>query len=210
MSRIWRASDLKPHLAESFKLSADPQFVEKVRGGVGLNLSPLETAVVLCTCEKSQIQALDRTALILPLLPGTPARAANDFRRHGATNLCAALDVASGLVISDLPERHRAAEFRRLLNLIEHSVPAYLEVHVIVDNSSTHETLAIHRGLRHPRLVFHFTPTCSSWPNLVERWFAELAGRWNDGPQSFVWGKSADEILGNLAADCQRINDSGH
>jgi transposase len=234
VSRIWRAFGLKPHLAESFKLSADPQFVEKVRDIVGLYLNPPEAAIVLCVDEKSQIQALDRTAPILPLLPGTPMRATHDYRRHGTTNLYAALDVASGLVISDLTERHRAAEFRRFLNLIEHSVPAHLEVHVIVDNSSTHKTPAIHRWLvRHPRFVFHFTPTYSSWLNLVERWFAELTERWlrrgahrstkelvasirtwierwNDDPGPFVWHKTADEILGNLAAYCQRINDSGH
>jgi Integrase core domain. len=234
VSRIWRAFGLKPHLAESFKLSADPQFVEKVRDIVGLYLNPPEAAIVLCVDEKSQIQALDRTAPILPLLPGTPLRASHDYCRHGTTNLYAALDVASGLVISDLTERHRAAEFRRFLNLIEHSVPAHLEVHVIVDNSSTHKTPAIHRWLvRHPRFVFHFTPTYSSWLNLVERWFAELTERWlrrgahrstkelvasirtwierwNDDPRPFVWHKTADEILGNLAAYCQRINDSGH
>jgi transposase len=234
VSRIWRAFGLKPHLAESFKLSADPQFVEKVRDIVGLYLSPPDAAVVLCVDEKSQIQALDRTAPILPLLPGTPLRATHDYRRHGTSNLYAALDVASGLVISDLTERHRAAEFRRFLNLIEHSVPAHLKVHVIVDNSSTHKTPASHRWLlRHPRFVFHFTPTYRSWLNLVERWFAELTERWlrrgahrstkelvasirtwierwNDDPRPFVWHKTADEILGNLAAYCQRINDSGH
>jgi transposase len=134
---------------------------------------------VLCCDEKSQIQALDRTAPILPLLPGTPARATHDYRRCGTTNLYAALDVASGWVISDLTERHRSEEFRRFLNLVNRNVPAELAVHVIVDNSSTHKTPAIHRWLvRHPRFTFHFTPTYSSWLNLVERWFAELTERW--------------------------------
>jgi transposase len=234
VSRIWRAFALKPHQLESFKLSNDPQFIEKVRDIVGLYLSPPDAAVVLCVDEKTQVQALERSAPILPLLPTTPARATHDYRRHGTTNLYAALDVASGLVISDLTERHRAAEFRRFLNLIDKNVPANLDVHVIVDNSSTHKTPTIHRWLlRHPRFTMHFTPTYSSWLNLVERWFAELTERWlrrgshrstkelvasirtwierwNDDPRPFVWHKTADEILGNLAAYCQRINDSGH
>ena len=234
VSRIWRAFGLKPHQLEHFKLSTDPLFIEKVRDVVGLYLNPPEAAVVLCVDEKTQVQALERTAPILPLLPTTPARATHDYRRHGTTNLYAALDVASGLVISDLTERHRAEEFRRFLNLIEHSVPAHLEVHVIVDNSSTHKTPAIHRWLlRHPRFTFHFTPTYSSWLNLVERWFAELTERWlrrgshrstkelvasirtwitgwNENPRPFVWHKSADQILESLAMYCQRISDSGH
>jgi len=234
VSRIWRAFGLRPHQLESFKLSTDPQFIEKVRDIVGLYLNPPEAAVVLCVDEKTQVQALDRTAPILPLLPGTPARATHDYRRHGTTNLYAALDVASGCVISDLTPRHRAEEFRRFLNLIERSVPEGLEVHVIVDNSSTHKTPAIHRWLlRHPRFSFHFTPTYSSWLNLVERWFAELTERWlrrgsqrstkelvasirtwitgwNANPRPFVWHKTSDEILESLAAYCERISDSGH
>ncbi len=234
VSRIWRAFGLKPHQLESFKLSTDPLFIEKVRDIVGLYLNPPEAAVVLCVDEKTQVQALDRTAPILPLLPGTPARATHDYRRHGTTNLYAALDVASGLVISDLTARHRSEEFRRFLALIDKSVPEGLEVHVIVDNSSTHKTPAIHRWLlRHPRFTFHFTPTYSSWLNLVERWFAELTERWlrrgthrstkelvasirtwtrlwNEEPHPFVWHKSADEILQSLAFYCQRISDSGH
>src|SRR2546425_11101195 len=140
VSRIWRAFGLKPHLSESFKLSPDPQFIDKVRDIVGLYLNPPDAAVVLCVDEKSQIQALDRTAPVLPLLPGTPSRRTHDYRRWGITNLYAALDVASGNVIADLTERHRAEEFRRFLNLIERSVPAHLDGHVIVDNSSTHKT----------------------------------------------------------------------
>jgi transposase len=234
VSRIWRAFGLKPHLAESFKLSPDPQFIDKVRDIVGLYLNPPDAAVVLCADEKSQIQALDRTAPILPLLPGTPQRRTHDYKRNGTTNLYAALDVASGNVIATLTDRHRAEEFRRFLNLIDKAVPAHLDVHVVVDNSSTHKAPTIQRWLlRHPRFTLHFTPTYSSWLNLVERWFAELTTKWlrrgthrsvkeltasirtwitnwNDDPKPFVWHKTADEILDSLAAYCQRITDSGH
>jgi len=234
VSRIWRAFGLKPHLVDSFKLSPDPLFIDKVRDVVGLYLNPPDAAVVLCVDEKSQIQALDRTAPILPLIPGTPERRTHDYRRHGTTNLYAALDVASGHVIADMTPRHRAEEFRRFLNLIDHHVPADLAVHVIVDNNATHKTPAIQRWLlRHPRFSLHFTPTYSSWLNLVERWFAELTNRWlrrgthrstqelvasirtwitnwNDDPKPFTWHKTADEILDNLANYCQRISDSGH
>lgn len=234
ISRIWRAFGLKPHLTESFKLSPDPQFIEKVRDIVGLYLNPPEAAVVLCVDEKSQIQALDRTAPVLPLLPGTPERRTHDYRRYGTTNLYAALDLASGNVIADLTARHRAEEFRRFLTLIDKTVPAHLDIHVVVDNSSTHKTPAIQRWLlRHSRFTFHYTPTYSSWLNLVERWFAELTSKWikrgthrsvkelvasirtwitnwNDDPKPFTWHKTADEILDNLAAYCSRISDSGH
>ena len=163
VSRIWRAFGLKPHLVDSFKLSPDPLFIDKVRDVVGLYLNPPDAAVVLCVDEKSQIQALDRTAPVLPLIPGTPQRRTHDYRRHGTTNLYAAFDVASGHVIADITPRHRAEEFRRFLNLIDHSVPADLDVHVIVDNNSTHKTPAIQRWLlRHPRFTLHFTPTYSS------------------------------------------------
>jgi transposase len=234
VSRIWRAFALKPHQIESFKLSPDPQFIDKVRDVVGLYLNPPEAAVVLCVDEKAQIQALDRSAPVLPLMPGVPARQPHDYVRNGTTNLYAALDVASGQVISEMTPRHRAEEFRRFLNLIDNSVPADLDVHVVLDNSSTHKTPSIQRWLvRHPRFTFHFTPTYSSWLNLVERWFAELSTKWikrashrsvrdlvasirtwianwNDHPKPFVWHKTADEILDSLAAYCQRINDSGH
>jgi transposase len=234
VSKIWRAFGLKPHLADSFKLSPDPQFIDKVRDIVGLYLNPPDAAVVLCVDEKSQIQALDRTAPVLPLLPGSPQRASHDYRRHGTTNLYAALNMASGLVISDLTARHRAQEFIRFLNLINRSVPEHLDVHLIVDNYSTHKTPAVQRWLlRHPRFTMHFTPTYSSWMNLVERWFAELTEkwlrrgthrsvreltasirtwieRWNDDPKPYVWHKSADEILDNLAEYCTRISNSGH
>jgi transposase len=234
VSRIWRAFGLKPHQTEAFKLSPDPQFIDKVRDIVGLYLNPPDAAVVLCVDEKSQIQALDRSAPVLPLLPGVPERHTHDYVRHGTTNLYAALDVASGQVIADTSPRHRAQEFRRFLDLIERSVPAQLDVHVVLDNSSTHKAPAIQRWLvRHPRFTLHFTPTYSSWLNLVERWFAELTTKWikraahrsvrdlvasirtwiatwNDNPRPYVWHKTADEILDSLAAYCQRISDSGH
>jgi transposase len=234
ISRIWRAFGLKPHLVDSFKLSPDPQFVDKVRDIVGLYLNPPEGALVLCVDEKSQIQALDRTQPVLALRPGLPERRTHDYVRHGTTNLYAALDVASGQVIADLTDRHRAQEFRSFLNLINRSVPDDLDIHVVVDNSSTHKTPEIKRWLlRHPRFTLHFTPTYSSWLNLVERWFAELTNKWlrrgthrstkeleraildwtdswNDNPRPFVWHKSADEILDTLATYCARISDSGH
>jgi transposase len=234
ISRIWRAFGLKPHRTEHFKLSPDPQFIDKVRDIVGLYLNPPDAAVVLCVDEKSQVQALDRSSPVLPLMPGVPERRTHDYVRHGITNLYAALDVASGQVIADMSPRHRAEEFRRFLNLIERSVPAHLDVHVVLDNSSTHKTPSIQRWLeRHPRFTLHFTPTYSSWLNLVERWFAELTTKWlkrsahrsvrdlvasirtwiagwNDDPRPYVWHKSADEILDSLASYCKRINDSGH
>ena len=234
VSRIWRAFGLKPHLVDSFKLSPDPQFVEKVRDVVGLYLNPPEGALVLCVDEKTQIQALDRTAPVLPLRPGLPERRTHDYVRGGTTNLYAALDIASGQVITDMTERHRALEFRAFLNLINRSVPDDLDVHVVVDNSSTHKTPEIHRWLlRHPRFTLHFTPTYSSWMNLVERWFAELTNKWlrrgthrstkeleasikywietwNEEPKPFVWHKSADEILDTLATYSARISDSRH
>jgi transposase len=234
VSRIWRAFGLKPHQTEAFKLSPDPQFIDKVRDIVGLYLNPPEAAVVLCVDEKSQIQALDRSAPVLPLLPGVPARQTHDYVRSGTTNLSAALDVASGQVIAEMTPRHRGEEFRRFLNLIDNSVPAHLDVHVVLDNSSTHKTPSIQRWLlRHPRFTLHFTPTYSSWLNLVERWFAELTTKWikraahhsvrdlvasirtwitnwNEDPKPYVWHKTAEEILDSLASYCQRINDSGH
>ncbi len=235
VSRIWRAFGLKPHLVDTFKLSPDPLFVDKVRDIVGLYINPPDGALVLCVDEKTQVQALDRTAPVLPLRPGLPERRTHDYVRHGTTNLYAALDVASGHVITDMTERHRAEEFRRFLNLINRSVPDDLEVHLVVDNVSTHKTPEIKRWLlRHPRFTLHFTPTYSSWINLIERWFAELTTKWlrrgthrstkelegsitswvehwNEDPKPFIWHKTADEILETLAAYCQRMtSDSGH
>jgi transposase len=234
VSRIWRAFGLKPHLVDTFKLSSDPLFVDKVRDVVGLYINPPEGAIVLCVDEKTQVQALDRTAPVLPLRPGLPERRTHDYVRGGTTNLYAALDVASGHVIADMTDRHRAQEFRQFLNLINRSVPEDLDVHLVIDNVSTHKTPEIKRWLvRHPRFHLHFTPTYSSWINLVERWFAELTTKWlkrgthrstkeleasithwveswNDAPKPFVWHRSADEILDTLAGYCERISDSGH
>jgi transposase len=234
ISRVWRAFGLQPHRVESFKLSKDPLFVEKVRDVVGLYLDPPERALVLCVDEKSQIQALDRAAPIFPMLPGTPARATHDYKRHGTTSLFAALDIASGKVIGSLHQRHRAIEFKKFLKQIDEQVPAELDVHLILDNYATHKTPAVKRWLvAHPRFVLHFTPTGSSWLNLVERWFAELTERklrrgthrsvpelnadirawledWNENPRPFIWTKTAEQILDTLGNYCQRINDSGH
>jgi len=234
VSRIWRAFGLQPHRRETWKLSRDPQFIAKVRDVVGLYLDPPERAVVLCVDVKSQIQALDRTAPVLPMLPGTPQRASHDYKRHGTSSLYAALDIASGKVIGSLHARHRAIEFKKFLQRLDREVPAELEVHLILDNASTHKTPAIKRWLAaNPRFVLHFTPTSSSWLNLVERWFAELTTKrlrrgshrsvrelnadirawidsWNDNPRPFVWTKTADEILDSIARYCKRINDSAH
>jgi transposase len=234
VSRIWRAFGLQPHRSETWKLSKDPLFIEKVRDVVGLYLAPPERAVVLCVDEKSQIQALDRTAPILPMLPGTPARATHDYKRAGTSSLYAALDITTGKVIGALHQRHRAVEFKQFLAKIDREVPDEFEVHLVLDNSSTHKTPAIQRWLAaHPRFVVHFTPTSSSWLNLVERWFAELTTKklrrgahrsvgalnadirawiktWNDDPRPFVWTKTADQILDSIARYCDRINDSRH
>jgi transposase len=232
--RIWKAFGLQPHRQDAWKLSRDPQFIEKVRDVVGLYLDPPERAVVLCVDEKSQIQALDRTAPILPMLPGTPQRATHDYKRAGTSSLYAALDLATGKVIGRLHSRHRAIEFKQFLQTLDREVPAGLDVHVVLDNSSTHKTPAIQRWLiAHPRFVLHFTPTSSSWLNLVERWFAELTTKklrrgahrsvrelnadirawmktWNDDPKPYVWTKTADQILESIATYCTRINESRH
>jgi transposase len=232
--RIWKAFGLQPHRQETWKLSKDPQFIDKVRDVVGLYLNPPERAVVLCVDEKSQIQALDRTAPILPMLPGTPERATHDYKRSGTSSLYAALDIATGKVISALHSRHRAIEFKKFLQTLDREVPVELDVHLVLDNSSTHKTPAIRNWLAaHPRFVVHFTPTSSSWLNLVERWFAELTTKtlrrgahrsvralnadirawidtWNHDPRPFVWTKTADEILESIARYCTRINESRH
>ena len=230
--RIWRAFGLQPHRQQTWKLSKDPQFIDKVRDIVGLYLNPPERAVVLCVDEKSQIQALDRTAPILPMLPGTPQRATHDYKRAGTSSLYAALDLTTGKVIGRLHSRHRAVEFKQFLQTLNREVPDHLNVHLVLDNSSTHKTPTIQRWLAaHPRFVLHFTPTSSSWLNLVERWFAELTNKllrrgthrsvrqlnadirawidnWNHSPRPFVWTKTADEILDSIARYCQRINES--
>ena len=234
VSRIWRAFGLQPHRQATWKLSKDPLFIEKVRDVVGLYLNPPERAVVLCVDEKSQIQALDRTAPILPMLPGVPERATHDYKRAGTSSLYAALDLTTGKVIGRLHSRHRAIEFKQFLHTLDREVPAELDVHVVLDNSSTHKTPAIQKWLlAHPRFVLHFTPTSSSWLNLVERWFAELTTKklrrgahrsvrelnadirawietWNDDPNPYVWTKTADQILESIARYCERINESRH
>jgi transposase len=234
VSRVWRAFGLAPHKIDTWKLSKDPLFVDKVRDVVGLYLNPPERALVLCVDEKTQIQALDRTQPVFPMLPGTPARASHDYVRNGTSSLYAALDITTGQVIGSLHARHRAVEFGKFLRTIDAQVPDDLDVHLVLDNASTHKTPAIRRWLAaHPRFVLHFTPTSSSWLNLVERWFRELTDRrlrrdsftsvdqlqdaiglwaehWNDDPKPFVWHKTADEILDTLANYCERISDSGH
>jgi len=170
VSRIWRAFGLQPHRVETFKLSKDPQFIDKVRDIVGLYMDPPERALVLCVDEKSQIQALDRTQPLLPMRPGQPERRSHDYKRHGTTSLFAALDVKTGHVIGELHRRHRAVEFRKFLDTIDRDVPSSLDVHLVLDNLSTHKTPAIRRWfVKHPRFHLHFTPTSTSWINLVER-----------------------------------------
>ncbi len=234
ISRIWRAFALQPHRTETFKLSTDPLFVDKVRDIVGLYLNPPERALVLCVDEKSQIQALDRTQPLLPMRPGQVERRTHDYKRHGTTSLFAALDVKTGHLIGECHRRHRAVEFRKFLNTIEANVPPDLDLHLVLDNYSTHKTPAIHRWLaRHPRFHLHFTPTSASWINQVERWFATLTQKQirrgthrstrqleaaiksyveltNQSPKPFVWTKTADQILQTLARYCARISDSGH
>ena len=234
VGRIWKAFRLQPHRVDTFKLSNDPQFIDKVRDVAGLYLDPPEKALVLCVDEKSQIQALDRSAPVLPMMPGMPERRTHDYLRHGITTLFAALDVASGEVIGSIHRRHRASEFRKFLTKLDKQVPAGLDVHLICDNYSTHTSPVIIRWLQaHPRFHMHFTPTYSSWLNQVERWFGLLTDQrlrrgahtslqapekdihdwirtWNDNPRPFTWTKTADEILERLAAYLHRIPGAGH
>ncbi|MFF1901796.1 IS630 family transposase [Streptomyces sp. NPDC058206] len=234
VSRIWRAFGLQPHRSETFKLSTDPYFVDKVHDVVGLYLDPPERALVFCVDEKSQIQALDRSQPVLPMMPGVPERATHDYVRAGTTTLFAALEVATGKVIGSLHRRHRAEEFKKFLTKLDKEVPAGLDIHLICDNYATHKTPAIKKWLlSHPRFHLHFTPTGSSWLNLVERWFAELTNKqirrgvhrsvqalekdirnwiaaWNTNPKPYVWTKTADEILERLANYLNRIPDSEH
>ena len=178
ISRIWRAFSLAPHRSETFKLSKDPLFIDKVRDIVGLYMNPPERALVLCVDEKSQIQALDRTAPLLPMGPGQIERRTHDYARHGTTSLFAALDTKTGKIIGQNQQRHRSEEFRNFLDTIEKNVPEELDVHLIMDNYGTHKTKLIHNWLaKRPRFHVHFTPTSASWLNLVERWFALLTER---------------------------------
>jgi len=234
IARIWKAFALQPHRVETFKLSKDPLFIDKVRDIVGLYLAPPDRALVLCVDEKSQIQALDRSAPVLPLRPGQAERRTHDYVRHGTTTLFAALDVKAGTVIGECHARHRAIEFRRFLDTIDAAIPSTLDVHLILDNYATHKTATIRRWLaKRPRYHVHFTPTSASWLNLVERWFVELTEKQirrgvhrstrelvtaiqrylavtNETPRPFVWHKTADEILASLARFCQRTSNSAH
>jgi transposase len=232
--RIWRAFALRPHRTETFKLSKDPLFIEKVRDIVGLYLHPPDRALVLCVDEKSQIQALDRTQPLLPMRPGQIERRTHDYVRHGTTSLFAALDAKAGTVIGALRRRHRAIEFRQFLDTVDGAVPATLDIHMILDNASTHKAPLIHRWLaRHPRVHLHFTPTGGSWLNMVERWFGLLTEKQirrgvhrstlaleaairqyiavtNADPKPFVWTKTADQILASVARFCHRTSGTGH
>jgi len=230
VAEIWRAFGLKPWREDSFKVSPDPELVEKIRDLVGLYMNPPVAAAVFAVDEKPQIQALNRSAPTLPMLPTTPARATHDYLRNGTCDLFAALEVATGKVITDIRSSHTSADFVAFLNKVNREVPKGLDVHVILDNLSTHKTPTVHKWLlRHRRFTFHFTPTYGSWMNLVERWFAALttkklkrgahrnvrelardittwAEHWNENPTPFVWHKSAEQILERLADYCAAIN----
>lgn len=226
--RIWQAFGLQPHRSETFKLSTDPMFVEKVRDIVGLYLDPPERALVLSVDEKSQIQALDRTQPLLPMRPGQAERRTHDYKRHGTTSLFAALDVATGKVISRCFKRHRAKEFLAFLREIDSNVPQDVDVHLIMDNYATHKTPAIRKWLaKRPHWHVHFTPTGASWLNQVERLFALLSEKQirrgvhrstaeleaaihtfidtvNQDPKPFRWTKTADQILATIKRFCMR------
>ncbi len=234
VSRIWRAFGLRPHRVETFKLSSDPAFVEKVRDIVGLYMNPPDRALVLCVDEKPQIQAVQGTAPTFPMRPGQAERHTHDYRRHGTLDLFAALDVKAGTVIGACKPHHRSVEFRAFLDRVEGCVPADLEVHLVLDNLKTHRTRLIHDWLvKRPRFHLHFTPTSASWLNLVECWFALLSRRHlergaststgdleaaihayiaetNANPKPFVWTKTADNILANVARFCLRTSNSDY
>lgn len=236
ISRIWRAFSLQPHRIETFKLSTDPQFIDKVRDIVGLYMSPPENAIVLCIDEKSQVQALDRTQPLLPLEPGRPERRTHDYARHGTTSLFAALNVATGEVIGHCHQRHRQQEFLKFLEQIDQAIPEEpgIEIHLVMDNYATHKAPRVRRWLiKRPRYHVHFTPTSASWLNQVERFFAEITEKrirrgafrsvpalkkaildyldhHNQNPKPFRWTADADKILERVANVCKRINDSGH
>ena len=236
VGRIWRAFGLKPHRADTFKLSTDPYFVEKVRDIVGLYLSPPEQAVVLCVDEKPQVQALERTQPVLPMAPARTERATHDYTRHGTTSLFAALDVATGKVIGRCHRRHRHQEFIQFMDHVHATLPREpgVSVHVVLDNYATHKTPAVKRWfLRHPEYHLHFTPTSGSWLNQVERFFAAITedrlrrgvftsvpqleraiadylAEHNENPKPFVWTADADSILDRLKRVCERTSDSGH
>jgi transposase len=228
ISRIWHAFGLQPHRADTFRLSPDPQLIEKVRDIVGLYMNPPDHALVLCVDEKSQIQALDRTQPLLPLQPGQVERGTHDYKRNGTTSLFAALELKTNRVIGQLHRRHRSQEFRQFLDTIEANVPAELDVHIVLDNYGTHKTAIIRKWFaKRPRFHVHFTPTYGSWINLVERWFAEITNKrirrgvfrsvkeletaireyivvHNEDPKPFVWTRTADQILDSIARYAQR------
>lgn len=234
IARIWHAFGLQPHRVETFKLSTDPHFVEKVRDVVGLYLNPPDRALVLSVDEKSQIQALDRTQLAFPIRPGLPERQSHDYTRHGTTTLFAALDTATGKVIGQCHQRHRQDEFVKFLNLIDTQVSPELDVHLIVDNYATHKTEKVKKWfLKHPRYHIHFTPTSASWLNMVERFFADLTTRQirrgtfrsvgqlkqsimdyldqhNENSKPFNWTATADEILSKVKRFCERTSRTEH
>jgi transposase len=234
IGRIWRRFELKPHVSDGFKLSTDPQFVAKVVDVVGLYHNPPQRAVVLCVDEKSQMQALDRSQPVMPLMPGMPERRSHDYARHGVSSLFAAFNIADGTVISEVHRKHRAIEFRKFLIAIDKAVPPELDVHLICDNLATHKTPTINDWLaKRPRFHMHFTPTGSSWINQVERWFGYLTDQllrrgvhksvqalekdvrdwiktWNENPKPFVWTKTAEDILDSLARYISRITDARH
>ena len=230
VAEIWRAFGLKPWRQDEFKISPDPDLVEKIRDIVGLYMNPPVAAVVFAVDEKPQIQALNRSAPTLPMLPTTPARATHDYERNGTCDLFAALNIATGTVITDIRSSHTSDDFIAFLNKVNRNVPAELDVHVVLDNLSAHKTPKVQKWLlRHRRFHFHFTPTYGSWMNLVERWFSALttkklqrsahrsvkeladdieawAATWNENPTPFIWHKTADDILERLASYCGAIN----
>ena len=233
--RVWQRHDVQPHRVEKFKLSNDPHFEEKVRDVVGLYLNPPDRALVLCVDEKSQIQALDRTAPILPLRPGLPERQTHDYKRYGTTTLFAAFNILNGKVMGNCLPRHRGKEFLRFLRQLEKEVPADVEVHLILDNYSTHKSAEVQAWLKpkkRQRFHFHFTPTSSSWLNQVERWFGLITERmirrgtfrsvqeleaaiyqwlaqWNENPHAFTWRASADVILDKVRR-CKELVGTPH
>jgi len=233
--RVWQRYDVQPHRVEKFKISNDPQFEEKVRSVVGLYLNPPDRALVLCVDEKSQIQALDRTAPILPLRPGLPERQTHDYQRYGTTTLFAAFNILNGKVIGHCLPRHRGREFVQFLRQLEKEIPPELDIHLIVDNYSTHKSAVVQRWLKpkkRRRFHLHFTPTSSSWLNQVERWFALITERmirrgtfrsvaelecaiyqwlanWNEKPRPFVWKATAEVILDKVRR-CKELAGTAH
>src|SRR5258705_3335809 len=223
VQRVWAARGLKPHLVETFKLSSDPKFEEKLVDVVGLYLNPLEKAIVLCADEKSSVQALDRTQASLPMVKGRGQTMTHDYKRHGTTTLFAALDVLTGMIISQCTPRHRHQEWLKFLKTIDRQVPKGLQIHLILDNYATHQHEDVREWLdKHPRFHLHFTPTSSSWLNLVERWFRELTDKalrrgvfhsvpdlvasiqgyidaHNNDPKPYVWTATAESILAKVA-----------